>query len=106
MYVYVDLSSQPPTVTLEEPQDCGRFHVAARGGRSEPGLAAALVAAGVGRGAGDGHAAVAVDAVRRLAGGRVGPTWDADFEAMLSYASGKGWLSPDGNAITAHVEWT
>jgi hypothetical protein len=45
-----------------------------------------------------------VDAVRRLAAGRVGPTWDRDFERMLTYAAGKGWLSNDGTSIRAHLE--
>ena len=59
----------------------------------------------VGKVDGDGEAMVRVDAVRRLAAGSVGATWDDDFAAMLDYARSKGWLSDDGASIRAHVEW-
>jgi hypothetical protein len=49
---------------------------------------------------------VPVDAVRRLAAGRVGADWESDFTAMLEFARGKGWLDPSGRAIRAHVEWS
>jgi hypothetical protein len=54
---------------------------------------------------GDGEAVIDVAAVRRLAAGSVGITWDDDMAAMLDYARSKGWLSDDGEAIRAHVEW-
>jgi hypothetical protein len=52
------------------------------------------------------EALVEVDAVRRLATGRVGPAWEGDFAAMLEYAEGKGWIADDGRSIRAHVEGT
>ena len=33
-----------------------------------------------------------------------GPQWTADFGAMVAYAQSRGWVSPDGDAIRAHVE--
>jgi len=109
MYVQVDLAPTPPVVTLEEPDDVQRFHVSVVGGdRAAPDslamVYAALVDAAAGRLEGD-DAWIAVDAVRRMAHGRVGPGWDADLDGMLGYARTKGWLDENGYAIRAHVEW-
>jgi hypothetical protein len=104
--VVVDLDAEPSTVVLEEPADCGRFHVAVRGDGDATALDAALRSQAVGEIDGDdGEALVGVDAVRRLAGGSVGEAWEKDFAAMLDYAGSKGWLSDDGGTIRAHVEW-
>jgi hypothetical protein len=99
--VDVDLQAEPAVVTLESPEDCRAFAVRARGDGS--GLGAALDASGVGRMDGD-EALVEVDAVRRLAAGRVGEGWDADFAGMLAYAATKGWIADEGRSIRAHVE--
>jgi hypothetical protein len=104
MYVQVDLAPSPPAVSLEEPEDCKRFHLAVVNGESAALVFGALVDAAAGRLEGD-HAWITVDAVRRMAEGRVGPGWDADFEAMLAFAGSKGWLDPTGASIQAHVEW-
>ena len=101
MFVRVDLDA--PSVTLEEPDDCKRFHVEVVGEGDDAALGRVLADAGAGRLDG-GDANVSVDAVRRLAAGRVGPTWDADFAAMVDSAATKGWLDSDGAAIQAHVE--
>jgi len=105
MYVQVDLGTTPPTVSLEEPDDCKRFHLTVVNGREAAMVFGALVDAAAGR-LEDGQAWVTVDAVRRMAAGRVGPGWDADFEAMLGFAATKGWLDPNRASIQAHVEWT
>jgi hypothetical protein len=104
MYVQVQLAAKPPTVTLEEPDDCKRFHVAAVGRQDPALLAETLVATSIGRLAGE-DAFVRVDAVRTMAEGRVGDDWSRDFDAMLQYADGKGWLDDGGRTIRAHVEW-
>jgi len=104
MQVVVDMTGEPATVALEEPADCGRFHVAVRGEGDAAALDVALRTNAVGTLDGDGEALVGVDAVRRLAAGSVGDTWETDFAAMLGYARSKGWLSDDGAAIRAHVE--
>ena len=105
MYVEVDLEDEPPSVALAEAGDCGRFHVAVRGRGDAGGLDRALRGSGTGSVDGDGEAQVLVAAVRRMATGKVGDTWEADFAAMLDYARAKGWLSEDLGAIRAHVEW-
>jgi hypothetical protein len=99
--VDVDGTTEPATVTLEAPEDCKAFSVRIRGDRAR--LAGALEAAGVGRMDGD-EALVGVDAVRHLAAGRVGPSWEGDFAAMLDDAEGKGWIADEGRSIRAHVE--
>ncbi len=104
MFVQVDLAPTPPVVTLEEPDDTKRFQVTVVGGDGVGMVFGALVDAAAGRLEGD-DAWIAVDAVRRMAAGRVGPEWDADFDAMLAYARTKGWLDDTGSAIKAHVEW-
>lgn len=104
MFVQVDLAVSPPAVTLEEPDDVARFHLAVVGGSDIATVYGALVDAAAGRLEGD-DAWIAVDAVRRMADGRVGPAWDDRFAGMLEYARGKGWLDEAGHAIRAHVEW-
>jgi len=103
--VVVDMRTEPATVALEDPAECGRFHVTARGAGDAAGLDSALRANAVGNIDGDGEAMVRVEAVRRLASGSVGEQWEGEFRAMLDYARSKGWLSEDGTSIRAHVEW-
>ena len=104
MFVQVDLGPTPPRVTLEEPGDTKQFHLAVRGGADLAMVYGALVDAAAGRLEGD-DAWIGVDAVRRMAAGRVDASWDAGFDAMLAYARSKGWLDEAGHAIKAHVEW-
>jgi len=104
VFVQVDLSTAPPVVTLEEPGDTARFHVLVRGGTDQGLVYGALVDAAAGRLEGT-EAWIAVDAVRRMAAGRVPEGWDGDLDAMLAYARGKGWVDDAGHAIRAHVEW-
>jgi len=101
--VRVDLSANPATVVLDEPEDCARFHLAVTGG-DDGHLAAALENAHAGRLADHDTAHISVEALRRMAAGRVPDAWESDFAAMLSFAEGKGWLADDGTTIQAHVE--
>jgi hypothetical protein len=103
--VSVDLTATPPDVRLDEPDDCRRFHVAARGESDPARLRSALADQESGSLDRD-DVWVEVDAVRRLAAGRVGASWESDFTAMLEFARDKGWLDASGKAIRAHVEWS
>jgi hypothetical protein len=100
MIVRVDLAATPPSLTLEDPSDCGRFHVGVVGGDDLNDVAAALGGPSI-----DDDVWVPVDRVRSLATGHVDAEWDGAFLAMLEYAATKGWISADGTAIRAHVEW-
>jgi len=105
MYVRVDLEYDTVSVSLEEPDNCKQFHVVQAGEGNDTLVANALEGAGVGRASAKaGHVYVNVDAVRTMAAGRVGGTWDDDFAGMLGYASSKGWLDESGSAIEAHIE--
>lgn len=104
MFVQVDLRPDPPVVTLEEPDDTKRFHLCVVGGKDLGLVYGALVDAAAGRLDGD-DAEIAVDAVRRMAAGRVSSAWDDDLDAMLDFARSKGWLDETGSTIRAHVEW-
>lgn len=104
MYVQVHLAATPPSITLEEPDDCTRFHLLAVGTQDPARLAEVLAGGDVGRLAGE-NAFVGIDALRSLAAGHVGDGWTERFDGMLEYARGKGWLDERGDAIQAHVEW-
>jgi hypothetical protein len=95
------VTSEPPAVALEQPEDCTAFSVRVRGDRAA--LPGALESTGVGRTDGD-EALIGIDAVRRLAADQVGEAWEGDFAAMLDYAEAKGWIADDGRSIRAHVE--
>jgi hypothetical protein len=99
----IDLTGDSATVELAEPEDCKRFHVATRGG-DQVALGAALAAHDLGRLLPSGDALIEIEAVRRLAAGRVPDGWEHDFTAMVDYARSKGWLDERGGAIQAHVE--
>jgi hypothetical protein len=96
--VYVSVSDDE--VTLDEPADTKAFKVVVV---KDAGVDQALRSGGWGR-LDDGEALISVEAVRRAAAGRVPAGWDEDFEGMLGYARGKGWLTSDGASIRAHLE--
>ena len=104
MIIDIDLTGGNSSIELVEPEDCKRFHVAARGGDAEA-LGAALAAENVGRLLPSGEAMIETQAVMRMAQGRVPEGWEDEFAAMLKYAESKGWLDETGAAIQAHVEW-
>ncbi len=104
MYVQVDVAVTPPVVTLEEPDDCARFHLAVVGGKDLARVFGALVDAAAGRLEGD-HALITIDSVRRMAAGRVTDDWADRFDGMLGYARTKGWIDETGSSIQAHIEY-
>lgn len=95
----------PGDVELVDPGDVRAFHVVATEGLADGEFADTVRRTGLGEVSDDGqHVLVRVDAVRRLAAGRVGPGWEDDLAGMLGYARSKGWVSDDGTAVRAHVE--
>ena len=104
MFVQVDVNAQPPIVTLEEPDDCTRFHLAVVGGTDLARVFGALVDAAAGRLEGE-HALITIDSVRRMAAGRVADDWGDRFDGMLGYARTKGWIDETGSSIQAHIEY-
>jgi hypothetical protein len=102
MYVRVFASdSGYAVVTVDEPDDCGRFHLVCE---VDPVLLGrTLVEANVGWMENDETAVINREAILRAVGDRVGPDWGERFAAMVEYAETKGWVTTDGN-IRAHVE--
>lgn len=90
------------STTLVEPAVCGSLAVVAAGAISAAQLDRLLRASGWGRGSGPDAAALSV--LRLRAEAVRGGCAPADFERMLSFASTRGWLSADGQFVTAHVE--
>jgi hypothetical protein len=104
MYILLSSAQHKEVVTLEEPDDCTRFHIAIHS-LSEDAARQALEREEVGA-LDDYEAAwIGIAALRRWASGRVQSDWPERFEAMLRYAGGKGWLSPDGSSVRGHCEW-
>jgi hypothetical protein len=67
-------------------------------------LSGALAASGLGSWAGGTEVDLVVDGLHALAhSAATTPDWAQRWTAMLSYAAGKGWLSPDGATVRAHV---
>ncbi len=91
------------TLSIDQPDDCGAFHLEARG-VDRHAVGALLARVGAGSLAGD-NAFIEPATVERLAAGSVGADWEARFAGMLAYAEEKGWIDASG-AVQAHVEWT
>ncbi|TDV56389.1 hypothetical protein [Actinophytocola oryzae] len=92
------------SVDLVDPQDVTAFHVLCPPGLDGDELAGRLRDAGLGELLADGHVMVPVDAVRRHAAGRVGPTWEQDLAGMIAYATREGWTDETGTRLRAHLE--
>jgi hypothetical protein len=93
------------TVELVDPADLTRFHASCPTAFDEGELRAVLAREKVGdllSGDHD-HIMVRIDAIRRLAAGQVGSTWEEEFRGMLDYAERKGWLSAGGTSVQAHL---
>jgi hypothetical protein len=90
---------------LVDPQNVRAFHAVCPAALGHDDLAESVRRADLGEVlAGDTHLMVPVDTVRRLAAGRVGPTWENDLAGMLAYATGKGWTDETGTRVRAHIE--
>ena len=97
------VSTDPTAVTLDDADEFTSFAVTA-GERSRDDLDTLLGTLGTFDG---DHAWIDVEALAELAGRKGSdPDWRAGLAAMVDYARGAGFLSEDGTAVRAHVEWT
>ncbi len=93
--VYVEVNASG--VALEDVDNFRAFAVVVTG---EPDLVDKLD----GLGAVDGdHAFLDPEAVKRLAGDRAAGDWGANFDNMIEFARGKGWVDEAGR-VRAHIE--
>ena len=102
--VYLRITRE--SAELVEPEDVRSFRAVCPADMSHDELADGARRAGFGELLDEDHLMVPVDTIRRLAAGRVGPGWPRDFAGMITYATGKGWVSDDGTQVRAHVERT
>ena len=94
-------------VELADPEDVRSFSAACPPGLTHDELVDSVRRAGLGELLpGDTHLMVPVEAIRRLAAGRVGPGWPDELAKMVDYAAGKGWTDQDGTRVRAHIERT
>ncbi|MFJ8816279.1 hypothetical protein [Amycolatopsis thermoflava] len=64
-----------------------------------------LVRSGLGSGAGAGHVLLDLARLRELAERPgTGPDWPDRSHRMIAYARGRGWLTPDGRCVRAHLD--
>jgi hypothetical protein len=101
MYIYItEISAE-----LAEPQDVTQFAVVCADDMERDKIEATVRQQRLGELLPDGgHVMVSVDAIRRMASGRVGPGWPDDFAKMIDFAAGKGWTSEDRSQVRAHIE--
>ena len=90
-------------MSISEPDDCRRLHVATDLPPAD--VDAALRGTGIGRLGDTGDALLDVAELHsRARAVATAQSWDADWTAMIGYATTKGWVSDDGATVTAHVE--
>lgn len=97
------ISVQPSEVDVLEPTDYRRFELHADASLSAVDIGAQLQRERLGD-VEDGHAWIRIDPLRtRLASSS---DFDAEqFSAMVAYAVEHGWVSPDGDALRAHIRF-
>ncbi|MEU9064702.1 hypothetical protein AB0D13_39175 [Streptomyces sp. NPDC048430] len=101
MYFHITADS----VELVDPQDVKAFSAVCPLDLADEDLVTTVQRAGLGELLPRGeHLMISVEAIRRLVGDRVRPSWSQDLAKMIDYATSKGWASTDGSRIRAHIE--
>jgi hypothetical protein len=105
VYLEVDLTLDPPQVSLREPTDLQSLKVVVRDSSGGlPALYAALE--GVGHLDSRGNALLHTHALREMAGEvSKDPSWRRSFDRMLDHAARHGWLVANSSMLQAHCEW-
>lgn len=98
----VDLG--PESAVIVDADDCLHLKL-----RALPGvdIEAALHATGLGSCADQGRVLLDVEQLRaRARAAATHSDWDTAWQAMISYAATKGWLTAGGRSLVAHIETT
>ena len=99
MHVEVSATS----ITVSNADNCDDLDVLARG-TSRDEVTRQLARTGLGALADDGTVALDVAALHTLASrAAISSDWQQSWDAMISYAATKGWLSADGAQVLAHL---
>jgi hypothetical protein len=88
-------------LTLSEPDDFKRLHIAAERGMSVDDAAKAL--ASIARRE-DDNFWLGVEALRELSGRAGDPTWEQNFDKMIASVEKFGWLSSDRQHVRCHLK--
>jgi hypothetical protein len=97
-------ADERPEVRVVHCDDLSRLHLAL-GEVTDEEADETLRQAGLGRLEGADTGFLDVAALRRVAEERgTAPDWAQQWDRMVEYARGKGWLSEDGAALQVHVE--
>jgi hypothetical protein len=99
VYVLVTGSGGEVRASVADAANLKQLHAEFRG-VDDAAAGTALAAAGLGTVDGD-HAWLEADALRAAGDGSA--AWLAGFDGMLGYAASKGWASPDGAQVQAHI---
>ena len=99
--MYVEASLSTGSSTLREVEDLNRLSVTL----DQPGNADQIDRAlgDLGRPDGVDHAWLNIENLRRASGRADDPAWTERFDAMISFAGSRGWLTAEGDAVRAHV---
>ncbi len=102
MFIAIDSQGSP---TLHEAVDLKRLAIT--GPRPDAAATARLFEAGLALTADATHGFAAAATLKRWAqqAGALPAEWEADFDAMVAYATAKGWTDTEGR-LRAHTEWT
>ena len=104
MKIVVADAGQGPVVGIEEQDTFTEFVVVASAAVSEPQLRSAL--SEIGEMAGDDHVFIDREPLKALVGPRAEDAeWLRGFDAMLGFATSRGWVNEQGG-VRAHIERT
>ncbi|MFN8164241.1 MAG: hypothetical protein U0R26_10545 [Solirubrobacterales bacterium] len=104
MYFAVDLATEPPSVTLAEPDDFKAFEIRVVDDGGDRGRLKEAIAP-LGSLDDEGYAWLRQEDVKRLAGDRAAdPAWTESFEGLVGYARSHDWVNARGE-LRAHTEW-
>ncbi|WP_448614665.1 hypothetical protein [Modestobacter sp. URMC 112] len=93
-----------PEVRVSSVDDLGRLHVAI-GALTTEEVDEALRSSGLGRLSDPDTAVLDVAALRAAAESQAtAADWAGQWDGMVEYARGKGWVGEDGSTLQAHVE--
>ena len=92
------------TERIEQPLDFKRFHLEIAAPRSDlAGLRGAFAPYGTIEN--EAHAWIDADALRQWPGLAGNAEYQSGLGGMLDFAARKGWMSPDGKRVRAHIVW-
>ncbi len=104
MFLEISRDGAGPRLSLEDENNFKAFHVTVPATWSQKEITENLESLGISFFPGSStEVYVAKESVLELVGSR-SKSWDESFEAMCSYAHSKGWTSPDGTQIKAHIQ--